>query len=141
MGGWGLVVHYMLPVPLFLCALVAAPLPRRMSDQSCRLVDQILKFEVYGTPIVKILMFISFFLFAGTLLDVLRPAQLNTKGDANVEANQRSKRLRAERNFWIATFVSSLWIMLYVVYKLRKMVTKLQTELELKTKLLAAKTE
>uniref|UniRef100_A0A7S0RNU5 BAP29/BAP31 transmembrane domain-containing protein n=1 Tax=Pyramimonas obovata TaxID=1411642 RepID=A0A7S0RNU5_9CHLO len=141
MGGWGLVVHFMLPVPLFLCALVAAPLPRHMSEQACRLADKILSLHIADTPIVKILMGVSFVLFLGTLFDVMRPPNINNKGDANTEANSRAKRLRSERNFWIATFVASLWIMLYVVYKLRKKLIEVEKELELKKKELAAKSQ
>mmetsp|Transcript_37218 Transcript_37218/g.51652 ORF Transcript_37218/g.51652 Transcript_37218/m.51652 type:complete len:140 (+) Transcript_37218:98-517(+) len=137
MSAWQLIVFVMMPVPLSLCILVSAPLPRRASEKCCELVDSIVGFHLYGTPVVKVFIGFAFILFAIMSGEMYKPKHtISDPRDANQELNMRAKRWRNERNFWISTLVLALWMMLFVTYKLRKQVIALEkkTDIEVEKK-------
>mmetsp|Transcript_47415 Transcript_47415/g.90536 ORF Transcript_47415/g.90536 Transcript_47415/m.90536 type:complete len:146 (+) Transcript_47415:132-569(+) len=131
MGAWDIVVYGMLPVPIFLCALVAAPLPRKSSKICCQLADNIIGFRIADTPVIKFLIAASFALFIVMTIAISKPLLVNKLGDANSELNARARRWRTERNFWITSFIMAMWIMLFVTYKLRKRILKLEQQVEI----------
>lgn len=128
MGGWELVAHYMIPVPLVLCVLVSLPLPRFLSNTVLKTVDAFLGLQIFGLSLVKFMIAFSMFLFAGTLKDSTKVLDELSGVSPNVEMGMKAKKWRAERNFWMSSLVLTMWLMLYVVHKLRKRVFELENK-------------
>lgn len=69
---------------------------------------------------------VSVLIFAHTILLVSKKQESAVSGD-NLWY-RKAQKFRAERNFWLSLFNVSLWLIVYDVYCLKRLVVRLKTQ-------------
>lgn len=127
LGGWRLLVHIFLPIPLVLTLLLVVPFPRNVRKGILIFTHKTLSFTMIGgMKLVHFSLFASGIPLVDSVFRTLRSSQAAESQDVRPELKigLLAKKWREERNFWIAAMGFTLWCLLSVLYaQVSKMVS------------------
>ena len=135
MSIWSTFVNILFPLPLVALVILSIPLPfykHQIRKFVLRSLDSVIFFKITGNlTVYQLATGISGILFLISAADTFK----GTKYEKSTENFLTSERLRctrwrSERNFWIAFFSFTLWLILYRVRSLMHEVenSRLHTE-------------
>jgi hypothetical protein len=140
MAGWTVIVGFLFPIPLVALLLLSLPLPGFIASPVRKFVNWILQKILFAGVIGKLSLFhiallLSAFLFVDASwetykADSQRIRNFEHGGNTAMDERLKCSLFRFERNFWIALFSLTLWIILYRVYKFTTEIEKLKAELQ-----------
>eukprot|EP01036_Dinobryon_divergens_P027076 gene27076-35789_t len=130
MGAWAIVVNILFPIPLVFLLILCLPLPNFARKWATKVMDLCLFSVILGKlSVYQVATFLSTILFA---LSSFETASSLTKSKADLEffAKERitCQRWRNERNFWISFMSLVLWLILYRVHWMTKIVASYKDE-------------
>lgn len=125
MGGWSVFVNILLPFPLAYVVLLSIPLPSSVASflrkVMTRFVDFVLFRNVVGGlfAIYHLAVFVSIFLFLESSYEVSKTSERYIAAHNTIaEEKHLGLKWRSERNWWIALFSLTMWIILHRFHSL-----------------------
>jgi hypothetical protein len=124
MGVWSVLVNCLFPVPLLALLLLCLPLPAKIAAPVRHAVnkalDVVLFTKIFGSfSLYQISTILSIFLFAESTYSTIHATARSEQSEI-FHDKMRGLKWRAERNFWIALFSLTLWIILFRVHRMSK---------------------
>jgi len=140
---WGHMIWIFFPIPLFCLVLLSMPLPQKLEKFGINLVGKIFFTRVtVGALYIRLV-----YVFIGASLFIFGMASRTISmgfGSAHVPCSgnvcpyhtgetiwyRKSRRFRAERNFWLSLFTLVLWLLVLNIYALKKKIVRLKGDLK-----------
>jgi len=149
MGAWAIVVNILFPIPLVFLLILCLPLPNFARKWATRVMDICLfsviqgrktnysttmlliysNFQLGKLSVYQVATFLSIILFALSSYETAT-SFTKSKADSDFFAKERinCQRWRNERNFWISFMSLVLWLILYRVHWMTKIVAAYKDE-------------
>lgn len=142
MGGWTVIVGFLFPIPLVALLLLSVPLPSFLASPVRKgvnwVVSKVLFAKLFGSlGLFHIAVLLSTFLFVDASIESFKANSDRIKnfedgGSLSFDEKLKCTIFRNERNFWIAAFSLSLWIVLYRVQQFTSDIEQLKSQLKAK---------
>mmetsp|Transcript_12444 Transcript_12444/g.17081 ORF Transcript_12444/g.17081 Transcript_12444/m.17081 type:complete len:134 (+) Transcript_12444:61-462(+) len=129
MGAWAIVVNILFPIPLVFLMILCMPLPTFIRKWASSFMDKFLFVKIGSISIYQIATGLSILLFLLSCYETSNSfAKESEKFSFALTDKTVCMRWRNERNFWISFMSLVLWLILYRVHWMSKMLTTLQAE-------------
>ncbi len=127
---WATLIWVFFPIPTFCLFLLSFPLPKSLERMGTQAVGSIFFTRIHlgflRVRLIWLFFTVSVLIFAHTILLVSKKQESAVSGD-NLWY-RKAQKFRAERNFWLSLFNVSLWLIVYDVYCLKRLVVRLKTQ-------------
>lgn len=140
---WGHVIWIFFPIPFFCLVLLSMPSYPKIEKLGTKLVGRIFFTRVSVGAFYIRLVYVGIGASLLIFLVASRSIQMGfgsahvpcTGNSCNFHSGEtmwyrRASRYRAERNFWLSLFTLVLWLLVYMMYSLKKQIVKLRGDLE-----------
>eukprot|EP00894_Picocystis_sp_ML_P002343 jgi/Pico_ML_1/52860/g3504.t1 len=118
-SAWQVYVDATFPVPLLMLVLMLAPLPRSWRHPIAKFVHTVLSVRILQAfTLGQVMLLVTTTSLAATTRATLTLVEAPTDASPNQRTGFLARKWRTERNFWIALYSFTLWIVLLRVHRL-----------------------
>mmetsp|Transcript_21331 Transcript_21331/g.20494 ORF Transcript_21331/g.20494 Transcript_21331/m.20494 type:complete len:155 (-) Transcript_21331:3-467(-) len=127
---WAHLIMIFFPIPLFCLFILAFPLPKKLERMGTAAVSKIFFTKIhlgfFRIQLLWLFFGMSCFIFANSVFVVVQKQEVTATGD-NLWY-RKAQRFRAERNFWLSLFNVFLWLIVFEIHCLKKLVVQLKSQ-------------